>query len=137
MANKSTYKKGRVPWNKEKKLPGHGKPNPETLFKNYAIGTIRTRRDGYKEIKIANGHNTWRLLHREVWKREHGDYPPKNMSIVFIDGDRGNCDLDNLRLISKKEHLAKNSVHNLPEDIKEVIRLRGVLTRKINEKKQH
>lgn len=94
------------------------------------IGTIKQRRDGYKIIKIANGNKGWSLLQREVFKEAYGRYPEK---LEFIDGDRGNCDLCNLREIKRGDVIRKNSVHNKPKEVKELIFLKANLTRAINE----
>lgn len=137
-------KKGHNSWNKGMrglKMPGRA---CETQFKkgiipqNYKpVGSTRVSVDGYVEIKIADPR-TWVLMHREVWKQHHGEYPPPGTAIVFIDGNKQNCDINNLQLLTRQELMQRNSVHNLPKELKDVIRLTGVITRKINERtKQH
>lgn len=136
MANKSAYKKGHVPWNKGIKYTPPG-GSMDIMQKDYPIGTIRITMEGYKKVKIRNGKCGWEFYHREVWKNHHGEYPPDDMRVSFIDGNRQNCDISNLKLISIKELMARNSVNNLPDDLKNLIKLKGALTRKINEKEQH
>ena len=103
----------------------------DIILTEVQIGTIRERKDGYKIIKVRCGKNGWGLLQRENWKEVHGRYPEK---LEFIDGDRGNCDPSNLREIRKGDIIRKNSVHNKPNEIKELIFLKANLTRAINAK---
>lgn len=134
--------KGSDPWNKGMrglKLLGRC---CETQFKkgliphNYRpIGSTRLTKDGYTEIKIADPC-TWETMHREVWKQHHGEYPPAGTAIVFIDGNKQNCDISNLQLLTRQEMMQKNTVHNLPEDLKEVIYLHAAITRRVNERKK-
>lgn len=67
--------------------------------------------------------NKWRLLHREVWKQHHGEYPPRGTALIFKDGNRQNCDINNLELITRKQLMTRNSIHNYPQEIIEVTRL--------------
>jgi hypothetical protein len=98
------------------------------------VGTQRISVDGYLEIKVAEGMHQWRLLHREIWKQNHGAYPDKGMALAFRDGNKLNCSIENLELITRRQLMDRNTVHNLPEEIKEVIRLNGVIRRKIHGK---
>ena len=134
--------KGNIPWNKGVKglqLRGRAK---YTQFKkgnspanHRPVGSTRLcSKDGYVLIKVAEGMFKWRLLHRENWKKHYGEYPPKGTAIQFIDGNKENCDISNLKLVTRRELMQQNSVHNLPEELKDVIRLKGVLRRKINGK---
>jgi hypothetical protein len=134
------FKPGHQTWNKGLNFDSGGR-SVETRFKkgtvppNYRpVGSTRISVDGYTEIKVAEGMHQWRLLHREVWKEVHGEYPPKNMALVFRDGNKQNCSIENLELLTRQQLMARNTVHNLPEEIKDVIRLNGVLRRKINGK---
>lgn len=63
------------------------------------VGTIVKRGDGYLQKKIANP-NKWRLLHLLVWEEHNGPVPP-GMCLAFRDGNRENCDINNLRLIHR------------------------------------
>jgi hypothetical protein len=54
---------------------------------------------------------------------------PAGYALKFIDGNPLNCVLGNLRLISRAENMANNTIHNLPEDLKEVIRLKNKINR--------
>ena len=133
-------KKNATPWNKgssymppgcEKGWFGKGSLPHNTL----TVGTTRMTKDGYLQVKVSNENHRWELVHRQTWKQHHGEYPPKGMAIVFNDGDKLNChDINNLSLISRKELMLRNNVQNLPEELKEVIRIKATITRRINER---
>lgn len=44
--------------------------------------------------------------------------------------------LDNIECITRRELMARNTVHNLPAALKEVVQLSGVLKRQINKRKR-
>lgn len=65
------------------------------------VGTERIRpHSGYVWVKIAEP-KTWRMKQLIVWEKAHGPVP-KGMMIYFRDGDRTNCDLDNLMLVERR-----------------------------------
>lgn len=113
------FKKGTVP-------PNH-KP----------VGTIRTIRDskdGYQEIKMAEGMRQWKLLHRVVWERMNGAIPAKHI-VIFLDGNVKNINIKNLAVISRKENALRNShYNNYPKEISQLIQLRGAVNRQINKR---
>ncbi|WP_218117922.1 HNH endonuclease signature motif containing protein [Nitrosospira sp. Nl5] len=136
----SRFKKGQSAWNKGIHFDSGGR-SAETRFRPGTVppnhkpaGTTRISKDGYLEIKIAEGMYQWRLLHREIWKEAHGEYPARGTALIFKDGNKQNCNIANLEVLTRKELMLRNSVHNLPEEIKEVIRLNGVIRRKIHGK---
>lgn len=63
----------------------------------------KNRPDGYIQIYYAG-----KLIyaHRLIWLSIHGKIP-KGMEVDHIDGDRGNCRLDNLQLLNKSENTEK------------------------------
>lgn len=131
------FPKGHKPWNKGKKGVATG--GLATRFKAGAmphnhvpVGTEVTDPDGYLKRKIAEP-KTWVYVHRYEWERVHGPIP-KSHSLVFKDGNKANVSLDNLELRTKAEMMLRNSVHNLPPELVEVIQLQGALKRKINGK---
>lgn len=131
------FPKGHAPWNKGKK--GIATGGLATRFKSGAmphnhvpIGTEVKDCDGYLKRKVAEP-KTWVYVHRYEWERVHGPIP-KTHSLVFKDGDKTNVSLDNLQLRTKAEMMLRNSVHNLPPELVEVIQLQGALKRKINGK---
>lgn len=90
------------------------------------LGTTRRSRDGYIEIKVAQP-NPWtgcptryRPLHLVNWEAAHGPVPPQH-AVLFVDGDKNHCALDNLRCVHRGVLgiLAKNGWHKLPVELRE------------------
>jgi len=104
-ANKTSFKKGRLPHNHKH------------------VGHERINRDGYVEVKTAEPR-TFELKHRLVWKEKNGSIP-KGMIIWFIDGDRTNCKIENLELISRQEQVLRNKlkVRSADESIQPTLKL--------------
>jgi hypothetical protein len=63
------------------------------------VGYERLSKDGYVYIKACDGMPMV-LKHRWVWEQAHGAIP-KGYNVMFVDGDRTNCALGNLRLVSR------------------------------------
>lgn len=135
--NKYRFQKGSVPVNKGKGMPeevrekvkhtwftkGHQPHNT-----NYD-GHVRISKDGYQEIRVRKGK--YRLLHIVNWEKVHGTLP-KGHCLWCLDGDKLNTDPSNWELITRAENMARNTVHRYPDEVKIVIRMKAVLTRKIN-----
>lgn len=68
------------------------------------IGTITEDSQGYLHIKTGDAYgkrtNNWELYHRWVWEQENGKVPD-DCYLIFLDGDKTNCDISNLALIPK------------------------------------
>lgn len=109
--------------------PGHRPANYRP------VGSERVNVFGYREIKVEDNRFGWRPLHRVVWEREHGAVPPGHR-IAFRDGNKLNCELSNLELITAAEMARRNNIHNYPEGFRELVRMRGRLTREINKQKR-
>lgn len=75
------------------------------------IGTERTHADGYVYLRIESGCV---LKHRHVWEQTHGPVPDGYV-IVFIDGNRQNCSLDNLQLLSRADLGRRRAARETPE----------------------
>lgn len=106
---KGCFKKGNVPHNKGRKgICASG--CEKSWFKSgnipanhRSVGSERVTRDGYIEIKIEEP-NKWQLKHRFVWEKVNGKIP-KGKNIRFLDGDKLNCNIENLTVVSKAENL--------------------------------
>lgn len=136
------FKKGRVPFNKgltwdEYGTPeGHKKSLKNLLKKGdippnaLPIGTEKVKTDGYIWVKISNGNwqnnRNWKRKHRIVWEEHYGKIP-KGYDILFIDGNRLNCDIDNLILVTDYE-LAYINHNGLKTDDKDIINLTLLLS---------
>lgn len=132
------FKKGHVSHNKGKKIDAelYAKISG-TMFKkgnipanHKPVGSERLNVDGYVEVKIAEP-NKWRGKHRVIWEKAHGEVP-EGYSVSFKNGNRQDFSLDNLVLVSRSDLMHQNSLHRYPDDLKEVIRLKGVVKRQIN-----
>ena len=108
------FSKGHIPHNKGKKMsPEVYEKAKATMFKkgnlppNYRpVGSERTTVDGYREIKVADP-NKWELKHRYIYEQHFGKIPKEDM-VIFLDNDKTNLDINNLKCISRKEHLYMN-----------------------------
>lgn len=144
------FVKGQAAHNKGKAHPTRGR-SAETQFKpgyrggtalqKYKpIGTERISKDGYLERKINDDmplQKRWRAVHLLLWESVNGPLP-RGMAVVFLDGNKRNISLDNLELISRSDLMRRNTVHNLPPEIKEMVDLKRHLTRAIHQKeKEH
>jgi hypothetical protein len=141
----SRIQKGNTPMNKGRKMKewmsAEGIRNSRrTRFKKGSLshntqydGAIRVRRDSsgrqYQYIRVSLGK--WELLHRWVWTVMKGEIPSKHL-VVFKDGNPGNCNIDNLEVITRAENMRRNTYHNYPKDIALMVQLRGALNRQIN-----
>lgn len=93
---------------------------------------MRINTGGYLDIKVAPGIRQWVGLHRFNWFLRYGAYPPRGMSLVFRDGDRMNCEVENLELVDRAALMKRNTYHNYGPEIAKAIQLRGALQRQIN-----
>lgn len=126
------FKKGQVPFNKGKKQTDFMTPEAiertkATRFKkgdkpanHRKVGSERITVDGYIEIKVEEP-DKWELKHRVVWEKENGKIP-KDYVIIFADENKQNVALDNLILISRREHAILNK-RGLRYDNKETTEL--------------
>lgn len=73
------------------------------------VGSEVVRSDGYVIVKVANP-NVWKLKHRLVFEREFGPIPAGKL-VTFLDGNKSNFDVQNLKLISRKQNQFLNKRH--------------------------
>lgn len=131
------FEKGQAAWNKGMKGLQIG--GEATQFKagtmphnHVPVGTVVMATDGYLKVKVAEPKQ-WRWLHRMNWEETHGPIP-KGMTLIFKDGKHENCAVDNLELLSRADLMKRNTVHNLPKELAEIVQLRGALNRQINKR---
>ena len=107
------FPKGSIPPNKGKKgqyAAGCERtwfPKGHTPANKLPIGTVLMKSDGYMWRKLGEGAREWRQEHILVWEAANGPIP-KGYKIVFRDGDRTNCDLSNLAMVSNAVHVQMN-----------------------------
>ncbi len=147
------FKKGQPAINKGKKQPDYMTPEAiertkKTRFqkgsdngKQLPIGTITIlngKNGKVKVIILGNGKRAY--LNRHTWAQANGEIP-KGMIIVHKDKDPMNCDLENLEMISKAENMRRNSMINMPPELKEtaymLITLKSTITRQTKKRKRN
>jgi len=68
--------------------------------------TRDNRTNYYLSSKKINGKRV--RLHRYIWEKHHGGIP-EGFAVHYIDGDRGNNDIDNLTLMRDERHKSLHS----------------------------
>jgi hypothetical protein len=139
------FKPGHTPHNKGKQMDAeiYEKVAP-TMFKKgnkpantKPVGTINIRLDTqgspYQYIKIKDSH--WELLQRYVWTQANGEIP-RGSVVIFLDGNYLNCELTNLKVITRRENMARNTIQRFPAELQEIMKLTCKLKRKTNGKQQ-
>jgi hypothetical protein len=153
------FKKGLVPHNKGLRRPGWAPGRMrETQFKkgerrgaaarNWCpVGTVRPDADGFLRIKVRESNaqdkcfgfgnvSIWPMLQRHVWQQHHGPIPAQH-KVVFRDGDRSRCVIENLELVSDAELMRRNSIHHrYPKEMVNTIMLLGAVKRKLRERSE-
>ena len=125
------FKKGHIPCNKGKKQIEYMsleaiERTKATRFKkghipsnHRDIDSERVTRDGYTEIKIQDGNlnKNWILKHRYIYEQNFGKIP-NGHNVIFLDGNKQNFELSNLKLVSKAEVLIMNQSNLFTNDKK-------------------
>lgn len=111
------FKKGNVPFTKGKKgyyAPGMEKgwfDKGHQPWNDVPVGTVLEKGGGYLWKKVSDKPGSWlqnwRQLHLLIWEEANGPVPD-GYRVIFKDGNRQNCALENLMLVS----LAENAVMN-------------------------
>lgn len=137
------FRKGQTPHNKGKKMPKEVYEKVKhTMFakgnvppNHRPVGSERISKDGYIEVKVAEP-NKWRLKQRVVYEEAKGKIP-EGCPIIFLDVNKRNFNIDNLRCITRSEllYLNCNGLNNSNE-ITETGILMARLDRTKNKKKQ-
>lgn len=134
------FKKGCEAPNKGKKMsPEQYARASRTMFKkgnipatHREVGEERLSIDGYVEVKVAEP-NVWKAKHRVIWEQHHGEIPP-GYHIQFRNHDKTDFRIENLYMISKSEQFRTENclMARYPEPVRQLIRLKGAITRQIN-----
>lgn len=137
------YPKGHVSWIVLNKGTGLIKPNSGSFKKGQTPANIkplyheRVDENGYLLIKIpeknpyTGAETRYQFKHVWLWEQAHGKVP-KGMAVVYIDGDRSNCCLENLMLVSKQElsRLNRHGYSKMPAELKPVVKILAELEAK-------
>ncbi|MEJ1487194.1 MAG: HNH endonuclease signature motif containing protein [Candidatus Sedimenticola sp. (ex Thyasira tokunagai)] len=139
----SRFRKGNRPHNAGKKGWQAGGRSTDTQFKKgkkphtwKPIGSERVTTEGYMQRKMTDtGYppKDWVAIHTLLWE-EHNGPIPKGHVVVFKNGNKLDVRIDNLELISRTELMRRNTVHNLPKELVQVVQLKGAVTRQINKR---
>lgn len=141
------FKAGQTPANKGLRRPGWAPGRmAATQFKPghrdgrwMPIGSTRLI-DGYVYRKVSDVPRVpytvnWKPEHLLVWQAAHGPVPAGH-ALAFQDRDRTHVHLENLECITRGELMRRNSVHNLPAPLPQVIQLLGAINRKIRRRER-
>lgn len=112
------FKKGNVPANKGKKMsPEAYVKSAPTMFKkgsipanHMEIGEYTHTSDGYLIQKVQETGTQWErfeMVHRRIWE-EHNGPIPEGKKVSFLDGNKDNCNIENLVLLDNAENLEMN-----------------------------
>ena len=108
------FLKGHIPFNKGQKGMKMHPNSVATQFKaghtpanKMPIGTVMRKDDGYLWRKTGEGARDWKQEHVIRYEEAHGPVP-KGDVVTFLDGNRENLKLTNLKLISRRENAILN-----------------------------
>jgi transposase-like protein len=138
-SHKARFQKGNVPANKGTKRPGFAPGRMATTqFKpgqkphtTLPIGSYRIC-DGQLQQKTsdAKGPNNkrWTPVTRLVWAKANGPVPD-GFRVAFKPGQATNIldeiTIDRLELVTPAEIMRRNTIHRLPQELKQVVQLKG------------
>ena len=138
------FQMGHIPKNKGKNVEEYMNAESLARFRNYSYknGNVphnQKEADGAITIRKYKGRpyffirvkvGVWVHQHRVIWEHHNGPIP-KATNIIFKDGNTLNCVIENLEVLTAQELMAKNTIHNLPAELKETIQTRAILNRTI------
>lgn len=112
------FQKGNIPANKGKKMSVEQYEKCKaTMFKkgqlpnnHMKVGEYTHTTEGYLVKKVretGTQRERWEFVHRATWEKHNGPIPPGKM-VSFLDGDKDNCDIENLIMIDNFENLELN-----------------------------
>lgn len=102
------------------------------------IGNFRYGAGKYLTVRLTVTGNISRdyvLMHHLVWELHYGPIPDKHI-VIFKDGNRENTDPANLELKSFEDRMKHNSYLRFPEELREVIILKALITKALKKRKK-
>lgn len=99
----------------------------------YPIGTERVHQ-GYIEIK-AKQPDVWVKKHIYLYEKKYGKLP-KDKCLIFLDGNRKNCNLENLMLV-ERNLLYTASINNLKlNNGEDLLKINLLIAKMINKRRK-
>lgn len=103
------------------------------------VGSYRLNKDGHLQRKVSdapgNASRRWRGVAELVWCEANGPLPKGHM-VVFKAGRFSNqvehITLDAVECITLAENMRRNSRHNLPPEVNQLVAIKGAITRQVN-----
>lgn len=144
------FKPGLTPWNKGQSFDPGGR-SVQTRFRKGELSGRAAEllkpvgyevvREGQLWRKVTDEHRNSRArlnfkpVSVIVWESANGPVPAGHI-VRFRDGMAttvaAEITLDRLELVTRAEHMRRNTVHRYPPEVVSLIQLRGALNRKIN-----
>jgi len=90
------FQKGRTPHNH--------RPTGHEFFSDY---------DGYWFVKVSE--NKWELKHRYIYEQHYGEIP-KGHNVIFVNQDKNDFRIENLKLVKTKDLLVAKNMGLLSND---------------------
>lgn len=142
------YRKGQIPANKGKKQSEYLTPEqiekcrqtsfqkgqiPHNALPDWTEVERHDKRTGRKYILIkVPGIRKLIYKHIWIWENHYKKKLPEGHNIVFRNGNSLDIRINNLECISHSELMQRNTLHNYPPEVKELIHLKGAINRQIN-----
>ena len=103
------------------------------------VGSYRLNKDGHLQRKVSdapgNASRRWRGVAELVWCEANGPLPKGHM-VVFKAGRFSNqlehITLDAVECITLADNMRRNSRHNLPPEVNQLVAIKGAITRQVN-----
>lgn len=80
----------------------YANPKKSHSNKSVPVGTITTKTDG-NMLKIKTDNHKWEYLQRKIYEDYYNVKLPEDVYVIFLDQDKRNFDIKNLKAISRRE----------------------------------
>lgn len=134
------FKKGNRSWNHGQSGYYAGGRSADTQFSKGTrphnwrpVGFERVTFEGYLYRKVRDtgvSKNDWQAVHTLLWIEHHGPLP-EGLLVVFKDGNKNNIVIDNLELVSRAQLMARNTIHQYPPELADLMRVIGKVKRAV------
>ena len=87
---------------REIRYKGYNPNKAKAMGSIIPIGTEYTKADGMVLVKVKP--NKWKYKQRYIYEQYYNVELPKDIMVIFLDGDRTNFDINNLMAVSTPEY---------------------------------